>query len=293
MSRRRRWEPAPGAELVPGWTALEHLGGGRRTEAWRCADDERLAVVKLLRPGRDAERDRERLAEEVRAYRDAVHPAFPRLLATDLDHDPPWLALEHVDGAPLSRVVRDHGPLDLEQALPLLRTLAAALGDLHARRRVHLDVKPSNVVLAATPRLLDLGASRSVEDAHELRGGIGTWHSMSPEQRDPERFGQVGPAADVWAIGSTLLYGVTGSTPLRARRDDPAPDEDEIAASARAATAAAPRGLQDVLARCLATDPTARPSAAALAEAGGAAVPPPGVLRRLGAMLRGREMRGS
>lgn len=288
MSRKRRWAPADGEELVPGWTALEHLGGGRRTEAWRCASDDRLAVVKVLRPGRDAERDRDRLAEEAAAYADAVHPAFPRLLATDLDHDPAWIALEHVDGPPVSSVVKRHGPLDLEQALPLLRALAAALADLHERGRVHLDVKPSNVVLAAEPRLLDLGASRTIEDAAALGAGVGTWHSMAPEQRDPDRFGQVGPAADVWAIGSTLLYAVTGSTPLRTRRDDPPPDEADVAASARAAAARAPRELRDVLARCLATDPAARPTAAELVGTAATTAAPPGLLNRLGAMLRDR-----
>lgn len=287
MSPKRRWNPDPGSELVPGWTALEHLGGGRRTEAWRCADDERLAVVKLLRPGRDQDRDRERLAEEVRAYVDAVHPVFPRLLATDLDHDPAWIALEHVDGPPLSQVVRDTGPLDLDQALPLLRVLAAGLADLHARGRVHLDVKPSNVVLAASPRLLDLGASRTVDDAAVLSAGIGTWHAMAPEQTDPDRFGPVGPPADVWAIGTTLLYAVTGNSPLRARRDDPAPDEADLAAAARQAATGAPREVRDLLVRCLATDPADRPAASELGGDAEQTVPPPGLVARLGAILRG------
>jgi serine/threonine-protein kinase len=288
VSARRRWSPEPGAELVPGWTALEHLGGGRRTEAWRCADDDRLAVVKLLRPGRDHDRDRRRLEEEVRAYDAATHPVFPRLLATGLDHDPPWIALEHVDGQPLSRLVRDSGPLDLDQALPLLRTLAAALADLHGHDRVHLDVKPSNVVLATTPRLLDLGASRTLADAAALGPGIGTWHAMAPEQREPGRFGPVGPAADVWGIGSTLLYAITGSTPLRRRRDEPTPDEADVAAAARAAVRQAPRTVRDLLAACLATAPGERPAADELAGAAAATAPPPGVVSRLGAILRGR-----
>lgn len=287
MSGKRRWNPQPGSELVPGWTALEHLGGGSRTEAWRCADDDRLAVVKLLRPGRESERDHLRLAEELRAYGDAAHPVFPRLLDADLDHDPPWIALEHVDGPPLSQVVRSTGPLDLDQALPVLRVLAAGLADLHGRGRVHLDVKPSNVVLAATPRLLDLGASRTITEAAALGAGIGTWHAMAPEQRDPARFGPVGPAADVWGIGSTLLHGVTGTTPLRARRDEPPPDEAEVAAAARDATNRAPRALRDLLVRCLATAPDDRPSAAELAGGAQQTAAPSGLVRRLGAMLRG------
>ena len=273
---------------MPGWTALEHLGGGRRTEAWRCADDDRLAVIKLLRPGRDEERDHRRLAEEVRAYRDAVHPAFPRLLDVDLDHDPPWIALEHVDGPPLSRVVRAHGPLDLEPALALLEALATALADLHDRGRVHLDVKPSNVVLSTEARLLDLGASRTVEDARDLGGGIGTWHSMAPEQVDPDRFGPVGPAADVWAVGSTLLYALTGDAPLRARRDEPTPDEADVATGARAAAASAPRQVRDLLTACLATDPVDRPTADDLTRSVASTAAPAGLLRRLGAMIRGQ-----
>lgn len=287
MSPRRSWDPAPGADLVPGWTALAPLGGGRRTEAWRCADDDRLAVVKVLRPGRTGPDDVAMLRAEAEAYRDAAHPMFPALLAEGLDDDPAWLAFEHVDGMSLDTLVATAGPLDLDQALPLAASLATGLAHLHARGRVHLDVKPSNVVLAAVPRLLDLGASRTVEAAREAGAGIGTWHSRAPEQQDPGRFGALGPATDVWGMAVTVLHAVTGEEPLRARRDDA--DEEEVAAAARGATDRTPGPLRAVLRACLATAPAERPDAASVADMVAASRPPDGVVSRLGRALRGRR----
>lgn len=284
---RRGWDPAPGDELVGGWTALASLGGGLRTEAWRCADDERLAVVKVLRPGRTGPDDVAMLRAEAQAYRDADHPMFPALLDEALDEEPAWIALEHVDGVSLDRVVSTHGPLDLDQALPLLASLAAGLDHLHGRGRVHLDVKPSNVVLAEVPRLLDLGASRTLDAARDAGPGIGTWHSRSPEQQDPAGFGAMGPASDVWGIGITVLFAVTGAEPMRARHDDDPPHEAALAATARQAVAAAPRRLHELLVACLATDPADRPTAAEVLEHVAATTRPHGVVGRLGRMLRG------
>ena len=94
--------------------------------------------------------------------------------------------------------------------MPLGRRLASALAYLAAEGWVHLDVKPRNIVMTATPRLIDLSVARPVELARG-RSGVGTNAYMAPEQCDPALADLVGPPSDVWGLGVTLHEAVTGS----------------------------------------------------------------------------------
>ena len=288
---KRSWKAPPGHELVPGRHVVERLGGGRRTEVYRCTDESSgvPVVVKVLRPGRTAERDVRMLAREARTLAALDHPGFPRLLERDLDADPAWIVMAQVEGPHLSDLVRDYGPLEVEQAVPLARDVAEALAHLHDRDRVHLDVKPSNIVMGARPVLLDLGASRRIDRAAELRPGVGTLTYLSPEQAAPGPMGVPAPPSDVWGLGVTLLRATTGENPLTARRHTDSPvDETELAHACRQAARAVPAALREVVVACLATDPGDRPTAAEVAASADRGAPTsPGVVRRLGTLLRG------
>ena len=75
---------------------------------------------------------------------------------------------------------------------------------------VHLDVKPRNVVMTSSPRLIDLSVARRVGAARRISRPVGTDAYMAPEQCDPARFTEIGPAADVWGLGATLFEALTG-----------------------------------------------------------------------------------
>ena len=89
------WKVPAGREIVPGRRVLENLGGGRRTEVYRCADLDlgETVVVKVLRPGRTGENDVRVLAREAEVIGAVDHPGFPRLLAVDVDADPASLVM--------------------------------------------------------------------------------------------------------------------------------------------------------------------------------------------------------
>jgi serine/threonine protein kinase len=291
---KRTWRAPRGHEIAPGRRVIERLGGGRRTEAYRCTDDATgtPVVVKVLRPGRTEERDVRMLRREARTLAALDHPGFPRLLDLDLEADPAWIVMTHVDGPHLSDLVDAHGPIELEQALPLARDVAAALDHLHGRGRVHLDVKPSNVGMGARPVLLDLGASRRIERAARLGPGVGTVTYLSPEQAAPVQLGVPGPASDVWGLGAVLLQATTGHNPLAVRREVADPDERALAAACRDAARGVPAALRDLVVACLATDPQDRPTAAeAAAWTGRGAGSPGGTGRRLASFLRGQRSR--
>lgn len=287
---KRTWRAKRGAELVRGRHVIERLGGGRRTEVYRCTDETtgHPVAVKILRPGRTGDRDVRMLRREARTLAALDHPGFPRLLDDDLESEPAWIAMSHVDGPHLSDLVREYGPIDVEQAVPLARDVADALAHLHERGRVHLDVKPSNVVMGARPVLLDLGASRTVERAAGLASGVGTLTYLSPEQADPDQFGPPGPWSDVWGLGMALLRATTGANPLTARRREDRPDESSLAAACRDAAGTVPTALRELVRVCLATEGTARPTAMEVAERATAGTPrSSGVVRRFSTLLRG------
>lgn len=292
MNAKRSWHVPSGDEVVPGRRVEAHLGGGARTEVYRCTDHDTggPVVVKVLRPGRTGASDVRMLRRESRTLQALDHPGFPRLVDADLDADPAWIVMTHVDGPHLSDLLDARGPLDGSHAVPLARDVAEALAHLHARGRVHLDVKPSNIVMGARPVLLDLGASRRIERAARLRPGVGTQVWLSPEQAEPATFGGPGPPADVWGLGMVLLKATTGDNPLTARRRPHPPDEATLAEHCRDRTANVPPPLSGPVRACLSTTPADRPTARDLiAWLDGAITPDTGAVGRLAALLRGRR----
>ena len=238
---RPSWGLHEGDELAPGRTVLRRIGGGRRYEAFLVWDEHRLAmlVAKVLRPdmATDAHalRDLEREAGFVARL---AHPVLVRGFGASLDGRFPHLVLEHLDGPTLDQLLAQQGPLALEQLLPLGLHIASALHYLAGERVVHLDVKPSNIVMGGPPRLIDLSVARTFEDAAALRAPIGTDAFMAPEQQAPN--GNVGPAADIFGLAKTL---------------------------ARALPRRTPRELAAIVTAGLADDPAARPTAREFAVA--------------------------
>ncbi len=237
---RPTWGLKEGDEIAPGRTVLRRIGSGRRYEAMLVWDEHRLAVLvaKLLRPDhatdpvalRDLERESELLAT-------LAHPVVVRGFGAVLDGRFPHLVLEHLEGPTLDVLLRRDGTPALEQLLPLALHVASALHYLAAESIVHLDVKPSNVVMGAPPRLIDLSVARTLDEAAKLRAPIGTDAYMAPEQRAPD--GRIGPPTDVFGLAATLRT----SLPRRP-----------------------PRELSDVVQAGLDPDPGNRPTAADFAR---------------------------
>lgn len=275
--RKRSWHVPPGGEVVPGRRVIERLGGGARTEVYRCTDaaSGEPVVVKVLRPGRTGPSDVKMLRRESRTLQALEHPGFPRLLDADLDAHPAWIVMSQVEGPHLSDLMEARGLLTAEQAVPLAGDVADALAHMHDRGRVHLDVKPSNIVLGTPSVLLDLGASRRVDRAARLRPGVGTLTWLAPEQAEPERFGPPQPASDVWGLGMVLLRAMTGTNPLTARRATEVPDEADLARACRYRARRVAPPLRELVVACLATDPALRPHAAEVADRVGAVSPSP------------------
>lgn len=246
---------------MPGRLALELLGGGDRYEAYVCWD-ERLhttVVAKVLRPHLlDDVRARTAIAAETEALARLQHPGLVRAFGAELDGPRPHIVLEHLEGPRLSTLIRRFGPLAAEQLLPLAARVAAPLAYLAHEGWVHLDVKPRNIVMTAEPRLIDLSVARPVGAARQIRRGVGTDAYMAPEQCDPARFAEIGPASDVWGLGVTLFEALTGRP---AFPQDRAARFPQLRSDPPRLPPKAPPGLGALIQACLADDSANRPSA--------------------------------
>jgi serine/threonine-protein kinase len=225
----------------------------------------------------------ERFRREVVFARRLSHPGFGRIhaLVEEATDDGPVLALtmERIDGRTLGDVMNE-GPMAPARAVAVGRALAAVVAVAHAAGVVHGDLKPGNVLLRRTPRVvgpdhpdrsvpdvvvIDFGAATAV-DVPACAERFGSVHYLAPELFTDER---PTPAVDVWSIG-VILYGcLTGRFPFDG------PDERAIAEAARAGRPpppsslrlGVPRVVDDVVQRALTPSRRVRPAdAAALAD---------------------------
>jgi serine/threonine protein kinase len=267
---KRGWEFGPGDEIAPGRTVQALLGGGDRFEAY-VAWNHRLmtpTVIKILRPSAVGDDGARRsMRKEATMLASLQHPGLTRLFDMDADGERPFFEIEYVDGPRLSTLVRRHGRLNPEQAFPLGRQVAATLHYLHAEGILHLDVKPSNIIMGPTPRLIDLSVARRAERAHLVNGFVGTDAFMSPEQADPSLWSTIGRKSDSWGLGATLYHAVAKRAPHSRGRHEAAGVErfpQLVESPAPLDPGRHSAGLVELIMDALQRDPNARPTAAEL-----------------------------
>lgn len=262
------WGFEEGDEIARRLLAVRLLGGGERYETYLAWDEHLLAlvVVKVVRPHLVEDGHALRgLAAEAALVERLRHPVIVRGFGAVLDGPRPHLRLEHLEGPRLSRVIRKQGALEPEQLLPLGLQLSSALHYLVEEGVVHLDVKPSNVILGAPARLIDLSIARAAEELEAVDHRIGTDAYMAPEQCDPRRLGPMTAATDVWGMGTTLYHAASGQRPF--------PDGSSGERFPQLQTAPAPLpstvppGVAELIEACLAFEPHRRPTAAEIAGA--------------------------
>jgi serine/threonine protein kinase len=218
----------------------------------------RPVAVKVVHPelARDPE-FMQRFRREVAAAQ-AVSGAYTAaVVGAGPDDSPPWLATAYVPGPPLVDLVAMAGPLPVEAVWRLAGGLAEALQAIHAQGLVHRDLKPGNILIAADgPRVIDFGISRTTSGTvvTATQVTVGTPAYMSPEQA--QGF-PVGPASDIFSLGSVLAFAATGVSPFGGGE---AFSIGFRVVHGEADLTQVPAALRPVIDACLAKDPDARPA---------------------------------
>ncbi|WP_445284170.1 serine/threonine-protein kinase [Streptomyces sp. DSM 118148] len=206
-------------------------------------------------------RDREfrgRFRQEVAAARRVSGAFTAPVVDADPNAERPWMATLFIPGPTLSEHVKRSGPMPPAQVRRLMAGLAEALRDIHRVGVVHRDLKPSNVLLAEDgPKVIDFGISRPKDSELRTETGklIGTPPFMAPEQFRRPR--EVGPAADIFALGSVLVHAATGRGPFDS--DSPYVVAYQVVHDEPDLTGV-PESLAPLLLRCLAKEPEDRPT---------------------------------
>ena len=256
-------------ELIAGrYRIVQPLATGGMSRVWLATDEATgvtVAIKKCALPdGLDeAEQDlvRRWTLREARACARVEHPNVINTLDVLPADDAPWIVMEYVPSRSLLQVIQESGALDVERVAAIGLALLHALGAAGAVGVLHLDVKPSNVLVGDDERIVltDFSPVVTVEGVGALAGAgiiLG-----SPKYVAPERlFGGMSTAqADLWSLGATLYHAVEGRPPyaranttetLRALAES-APDRPVLAGP-----------LTGVLAGLLRRDPVARLSPA-------------------------------
>jgi WD40 repeat protein/tetratricopeptide (TPR) repeat protein len=259
----------PAAPVLPpgtfgGYEFLGEIARGGMGVVYRARQSRpaRLVALKLILAGAHADADRRaRFLAEADAIARLQHPHIVQVYEVGESDGLPFLALEYVEGGSLSQRLGG-APLAPRSAAALLLPLARAVHFAHQHGIVHRDLKPANVLLAAdgTPKITDFGLAKQEGAGLTATGAVlGTPGYMAPEQA-AGKGKEVGPPADVWALGAILYECLTGRPPFVAATaldtlaqvlaDDPVPPRRLIPA--------VPRDLETVCLKCLHKDPRQR-----------------------------------
>jgi formylglycine-generating enzyme required for sulfatase activity len=220
-------------------------------------------VVLKLFSGRASQERWQRFQREVEAVGRLASPNVVTAYDAGECAGHNFLAMEYIDGENLDEHVRNNGPMPIAKALECIRQAARGLDHAHALGIIHRDVKPSNLLLdrRGVVKVLDLGLVRFKEALGEGAGlFMGTVGFVSPEQTlNPQ---DADERSDVYSLGCTLYYLLTGKTPSEARtiaetlvahREKPIP-------SLRAARPDCPRAVDELFRRLVARSPGDRPA---------------------------------
>lgn len=193
---------------------VSHLGSGTFSDTWKSGD----TAVKIL-CGEPVEE--ERLQREIDGLNRVCSPNVVRLIGTGKvtlrGHEYNTLVFEYIEGGDVAERLARRDLPSAKEAEAFLHGLLTGVGQLHAKKTVHRDVKPANVVLRggdwSQPVLIDLGLARAADEATITANGVlvGTIGYMAPEVLLGQ--GQR-PASDLFAVGVTVREVLSGQHPF-------------------------------------------------------------------------------
>jgi len=223
----------------------------------------RLVALKMILAGNHAgAADLTRFQTEAEAIARLQHPNIVQVYEVGEHEGKPFFSLEFCPGGSLEKKLRGT-PLPPAEAARLGETLARAMQAAHEKNVIHRDLKPANVLLAedGTPKITDFGLAKKLDDVGQTASGtiMGTPSFMSPEQAGGKSK-EIGPAADVYALGAILYKLLTGRPPFKAATalDTVLQVMSDEPVAVRQLQPKTPRDLETICLKCLRKEPGKR-----------------------------------
>lgn len=206
------------------YQVVEQLGRGGMANVYK-AYHPGLAIyraIKVIRPEFGNASDfRERFQREAQAVAAMRHPNIVQIHDFGEADGLYYMVMEFVPGTDLKALLQKRGQIrPFQDALKILEQVGSALDYAHKRNLIHRDIKPANIMLDQEGKqaiLMDFGIAKLVQSEHQMTQtgvGIGTPAYMAPEQARGQR--DVGPTADLYALGIVLYEMLTGQLPFSA-----------------------------------------------------------------------------
>jgi len=251
---------------VQGYKILSELGRGGMGVVYKARQVKlnRIVALKMVLAGAHAGADQlARFFTEAEAVAQLQQPNIVQIHEVSEHDGLPYFSLEYVDGGSLAEKIGGQ-PQPVEEAARMVELLARAMAYAHHHSIIHRDLKPANVLLTAEgePKITDFGLAKRLEsDSSQTRSGtlMGTPNYMAPEQARGD-VKEVGPLADVYALGIILYEMLTGRTPFlgtsildtlqQVRNHEPVPPSR--------LQPKVPRDLETICLKCLQKEPAKR-----------------------------------
>jgi tetratricopeptide (TPR) repeat protein len=257
--------PLSAAITVPGYEILGVLGRGGMGVVYQARQKglNRLVALKMILAGAHASLEHlARFRAEAEAVASLQHPNIVQVYDTGEHEGRSYFSLEYVDGGSLAQKLGG-APQQPRQAATLVQALARAVHYAHERGIVHRDLKPANVLLTSqgTPKVTDFGLARRLDEDGQTRTGdvMGTPSYMAPEQAHG-KVHEIGPPADIYALGVILYECLTGRPPFRGATLLETLEQVRSAepVGPRRLQPSVPRDLETICLKCLDKDPRKR-----------------------------------
>lgn len=220
--------PRTNRKFVAGYELLTELGRGGMGVVYRARQlslNRLVALKMVLSGGQASDVEIQRFRIEAEAVASLHHPNIVQIFEVGEHDGQPFCSLELVTGGNLHDRMNKK-PLTSKQAAELIHTLAQAMEVVHQKNLIHRDLKPANILLdgpkdaplqECVPKITDFGLAKRLEgDSSQTRDGLimGTPNYMAPEQA-AGKVKEVGPKADIHALGAMLYEMLTGRPPFR------------------------------------------------------------------------------
>ncbi len=215
-----------------------------------CNRDEQSGHISI---GTNSKRDlvaklKRKFLDEARAVSAMSHPGIVHVSDVFEENGTAYFVMDFIKGRSLADIVHDEGPMSEARALGYIRQVCAALNYVHSQNRLHLDIKPQNIMVDGADRaiLIDFGASKQYdeESGENTSSLLGLTPGYAPPEQNDCDVKKFYPATDIYALGATLYDLLTGTTPPSSNKriseeEELKPLPQAISASTRTAVYAA------------------------------------------------------